>query len=163
MTGEEDETTQSDFNEQARTMLGEPTQEEELAKLTKQRSLADAPEMLNYANVKKRLELPSLGNESSSYYVEYCPLRIEDNITIKAITHENEEIQRNLRNRKKAHLILSRADNRYTERIIKELASVIIDAILMEYDEAEDSHFLLPILKRRSDGLTQTLKPNDSS
>lgn len=130
----------------------------QLAELAKDRNLADAPEMINYANIKKKLELPSLG-----YHVEYCPLRIEDEVEIDQIKDDNPEVQQDLRNRKKAYLILSRADSRWTDQVVKELAAVIIDAILMEYDTAEDTRFLLPIIRRRSAGLRRALVPSESS
>jgi len=141
-----------DPNVERRQQL-EAAERKELEDLAKARNLADAKEMLNYANIKKKLVLTSLG-----YYVEYCPLRIEDRIKISELTDPSTEIQRDMRNRKMAYLVLSRADDRWTEEVVAELPAIFIDAMLMAYDEAEDSRFLLPILERRSSGLSRILR-----
>lgn len=124
-----------------------------LAEKAKVRNLADADEIINYANIKKKLELPTIG-----YHIYYCPLRIEDRLKISDITDDNLEIQRDQRNREKVFLLLSRADpDFWTREVVYELAAVFIDAILYEYDDEEDTRFLLPIIRRRSDSLRRTL------
>ena len=62
------------------------------------------------------------------------------------------------RNREKVYLILSRADSEFwTKEKVYGLAAIFVDAILYEYDDAEDSRLLLPIIRRKSLGLRRTL------
>lgn len=153
------EETFEDFQKKAEELTGESFRDEDvLAQKAKDRNLADANELFSYAETKKRLELPTIGA-----YVEYMPLRAGDNIQIASIVDTNQEVQRDKRNRMKVYLMLHRADERYTKEAIDNLAGSIVDAILLEYEMAEDSRFLLPILNRRRDGLRQTLKRKDSS
>ena len=86
-----------------------------------------------------------------------------DRIDFNGIIDPNPDVQRDKRNRRKVFLMLNRADERYTEVAIENMSAVHIDAILLEYEMQEDSHFLLPILNRRSDGLKQTLRRRNSS
>lgn len=132
---------------------------EERVELAKVRNLADAEVVLNYANIVKKLELPSLG-----FFVEYCPLRIKDRLEINAISDESEEIQIDLRNRRTLYLILHRADPElWTPQKIEELPAMFVDAILMEYGQVEDDSFLLPIITRKLDGLTKATMLKNTS
>ena len=145
--------TQSDFNKLADKMLNKSP--EELADLSKVRDLANAEEVLNYANIRKKLELPSFG-----YFVEYCPLRVEDRLQISAIQDKDEAILTDLRNRRTVYLLLNRArPDVWTEEKVNQLASVFIDAIIMEYGAMEEDRFLLPIIKRKLDGLVSISPP----
>lgn len=147
-TGNVEETPQ----ELADRLMGkDQTEEELLAEAAKSRNLADATEIFTHAIIKQKLELPSVGA-----FVEYMPLRPLDRVEINTIVDINQDVQRDMRNRKKVFLLLNRADKRYTEVAIENLSAAIVDAILLEYEMQEDSHFLLPILSRRSDGLRQT-------
>jgi hypothetical protein len=129
---------------------------EALAEKAKVRNLADADEIINYANIKKKLELPSIG-----YFVEYLPLRIEDRIEVMRITDDNLEVQTDLRNRRTVFLLLNRANPEiWTEETVGKLSAVLVDAILLEYGYEEDDRFLLPIIKRKLDGLAQITQPN---
>ena len=159
MTEEEKTSTQEEFDDWTRTILGEPTTQEQLEADAKIKNLADAPEVLSYASTPKKLELPTIG-----YYVNYTPLTMEDRIQINSITDENPDVQRDRRNRKKAYLLLKRANPKtFTEEMINELAANIIDTILLEYDKAEDSRFLLPLMQTRFNGYRRTLRRRDTS
>jgi len=130
---------------------------EALAEKAKVRNLADATEIINYANIKKKLMLPSIG-----YFVEYMPLRIQDRIEIMRITDDNLEVQTDLRNRRTVFLLLNRADpETWTVETTGKLSAVLVDAILMEYGYEEDDRFLLPIIKRKLDGLAQIIQPRE--
>ena len=148
---------EADFQKLAKQFL-DPSPEERVD-LAKVRNLADAEVVLNYANIVKRLELPSLG-----FFVEYCPLRIKDRIAINEISHESEEILNDMRNRKTLFLILNRAKPElWTEERINDLPAMFVDAILMEYGQVEDDSFLLPIIARKLDGLTKATMLKSSS
>ena len=149
-----EEASQDDFNKLASDMLDKSP--EELVELAGVRDLADADEVLNYANIRKRLELPSFG-----YFVEYCPLRVEDRLQITSIKDDDEAIQTDLRNRRTVFLLLNRArPDIWTEEKVNKLAAVFIDAIVMEYGSQEGDRFLLPIIKRKLDGLTSPSPPS---
>ena len=151
---EETKVVEETPQELAARLTGEPqTDEDILAEMAKSRNLADAEELFTHAIIKQRLELSSIGA-----YVEYMPLRAMDRIEINSIVDTNPDVQRDKRNRRKVFLMLNRADKRYTEPAIENMAATTVDAILLEYEMKEDSHFLLPILNRRSDGLRQTLR-----
>ena len=153
------ETTGDDFIKLAEEMTGEKqTDEDMLAEMAKSRNLADIDELINYASIKKKLFMESMG-----FYVEYCPLRTEDRIEINSINDDNADIQRDKRNRRAIYLLLNRADDRYTEEKVNGLAATYIDAIMLEYDMQEDTRFLQPILKKRSDGLRQILRRKNTS
>lgn len=157
--GENNKDTAEDFAALAKEMTGEAqTEEDILAEMAKNRNLADAEELFTHAIQKQVLELPSIGA-----YVEYMPLRPKDRIDINSIIDPNPDVQRDRRNRRKTFLMLNRADERYTEEAIENMSAAIVDAILLEYEMKEDSHFLLPILNRRSSGLRRTLKLRNSS
>lgn len=138
--------------------LEEQEEEANLEELAQARSLADAEEMINYASIKRKLPLPTLG-----YFVEYLPLTIMERAKILEITDPNREIQRDKRNRMKVFLLMSRADERWTWDKVDGLAATIIDIILYEHENAEDGRFLLPVLRRRSSGLRRALKPRNTS
>lgn len=128
-----------------------------LAEKAKIRNLADADEIINYANIKKKLELPSIG-----YFVDYFPLRIQDRIEVMRITDDNVEVQTDLRNRRTVFLLLNRADpETWNKETVGKLSAVLVDAILMEYGYEEDDRFLLPIIKRKLDGLAQITQPRE--
>jgi len=132
---------------------------EEKAKLAKTRNLADADVLLNYANIVKHLEIPTLG-----VFVEYTPLRIQDRIEINSIKHKDEEIRNDLRNRRTLFLLVYRANKEFwTQEKVNELPAMFVDAILMEYGQVEDDRFLLPIITRKLSGLTQASLPRKSS
>ena len=132
---------------------------EERAKLAKTRNLADADVLLNYANIVKHLEIPTLG-----VFVEYTPLRIQDRIEINSIKHKDEEIRNDLRNRRTLFLLVYRANKEFwTQEKVNELPAMFIDAILMEYGQVEDDRFLLPIITRKLSGLTEASLPRKSS
>lgn len=156
---EEEGSTKEEFEDWTRTILGEPTTEEQLAADAKIKNLADAQEVLSYASTTKKLELPTIG-----YHVNYTPLTLEERIQINSITDENPDVQRDRRNTKKVYLLLNRADpETFTEEVVYQLAANIIDTILMEYDKAEDSRFLLPLMRTRFNGFRRTLRRRDTS
>lgn len=156
---EENKVVEETPQEVAKRLTGEPqTDEDILAELAKNRNLADAEELFTYAAQKQRLELPSVGA-----YVEYMPLRGIDRVEVNSILDVNQDLQRDKRNRKMVHLMLSRADKRYTEEAVNNLSAAIIDAILLEYEMKESSPFLQPILLRKGSGLRQTLRRRNSS
>lgn len=145
--------------EMADRLLGkEDTEAEALAKQAESRNLADSKELLTHAITKQKLLLPSVGA-----FVEYMPLRPLDKVEVDMIIDPNLDVQRDMRNRKKVFLLLNRADKRYTEDSIENMSAAIVDAILLEYEMKEDSHFLLPILNRRSDGLRRTSRRRNIS
>ena len=87
------------------------------------------------------------------YHVWYMPLTVGDRLLINQITDDNPAVQRDQRNRKKVHLILSKVDGDvFTEKTCDNLGANIVDTILMRYDEEEDSYFLLRLLQRRLSG-----------
>ena len=156
---EETKVVEETPQELAARLTGEPqTDEDILAEMAKSRNLADAEELFTHAITIQRLELPSIGA-----FVEYMPLRPMDRIKINSITDPNPDVQRDKRNRRKVFLMLNRADERYTETAIENMSAAIVDAILLEYEMREDSHFLLPILNRRSVGLRRTSRRRNSS
>ena len=141
-----------------RLMGKEQTEAEALAKKAESLNLADAKEILTHAITKQKLVLPSVGA-----FVEYMPLRPMDKVEVNTIIDSNPDVQRDMRNRKKVFLLLNRADERYTEVAIENLSAAIVDSILLEYEMKEDSHFLLPILNRRSDGLRRISRRRSTS
>lgn len=122
--------------------------EEELGKFTETRELIDVDTLMSHADTKQKLELPTLGA-----FVYYKPLRIQDRIDINEVKHTNPDIQRDMRNRRKVYLLLSRADPRYTEAVVNNMAAHLVDTILTEHLAQEEESFLLPLIRRRSTGL----------
>ena len=130
-----------------KSITGEPTTEEKLAELAKDRELFSSEEALNYADVKKKLEMPTIG-----YHVYYKPLTISNRIDINSVTDPDQNIQRDKRNRRKVYLILARCYPQLTQATIDGWAANMVDTILSEYDKAEDGRFLPPLMKRRLSG-----------
>jgi hypothetical protein len=124
--------------------------EEKVAKAESQ-NLIDVEELVNYAVTKKKLVLPSIGG-----YVMYCPLRIEDRAEIMKIKDSDPDVQLDKRNRHTVYLMLKRADERWTQELAYNLPAAWVDAILIEYGKEEQDRFLLPVLRRRLDGLRET-------
>ena len=121
------------------------------------RNLADIRELLNYANLKKHLVIPTMG-----FYVEYCPLRICDRIEIMGITNENKEVETDERNRRTLYLLLNRADPEvWTKKIVNNIPAIFVDAILMEYGQQEADPFLQPIIERKLRGFLRIPTPKD--
>ena len=131
--------------------------EEELGIMAEKRELIDVETLMRHADTIRNLELSTLG-----CFVPIKPLRIGDRIEINEITHRDAVVQRDLRNRHKAYLLLSRADPRYTEEVIDTLPAHVIDTILTEHLAQEEEPFLLPLLKRRSVGLGKPRRLNAS-
>ena len=132
--------------------------EEELGKFTETRELMDVDTLIHHADTKQKLGLPTLGA-----YVYYKPLRIQDRVDINEIKHTDPDIQRDLRNRRKVYLLLSRSDPRYTEEIVNAMAGHLIDTILTEHLAQEEESFLLPLMRRRSTGLRLTRRLSEQS
>lgn len=138
--------------------LAEDKEEKEQWDRAEAQNLLDADELINYAVTKKKLVLPTIGG-----YVMYCPLRIEDRAEIMKIKDGDPDVQLDKRNRHTAYMMLKRADDRWTQEKAYNLPASWVDAILIEYGKEEQDRFLLPILRRRLDGLRQTRKPRKSS
>lgn len=132
--------------------------EKELGTLAEQRELMDVETLFKHAETKRKLELPNLG-----CYVYYTPLRIGDRIDINKITHQEEIVQRDMRNRRKLYLLLSRADKRYTEDIIASIPAQVIDNIIYEYSLQEETPFLPHPLRKRLIGLNTMQDSKESS
>jgi len=128
---------------------------------TEARDLADAYEMINYANLKKRLTLSTITDDTGKpYYVEYCPLRIKDRTEIALIKDTDEEVQTNNRNRHAVYLLLSRANpEKWTKETVYGLPASFIDTILIEYGRVEAERFLLPVLQQSLDGFRSIVMP----
>ena len=162
------EKTTAEINAENREKLFKPIikEDEEAVKVeVEARDLADAYEMINYANLKKRLMLSTITNdEGQPYYVEYCPLRISDRTEIATFKHKDVEIQTNNRNRHAVYLLLSRANpEKWKKDVVYGLPASFIDTILMEYGEAEQKRFLLPVLQRSLSGLQSIVTPRNTS
>lgn len=138
---------------------------DKIKRLAEARNLADVEELLDYANVVKRLELPTLtDDEGQSYYVEYCPLRICDLVQIRAVDHEDEDIRRDLQNREMVYYLLNRADpETWTREKVENLPASWINTILIEYGMQEEDRFLLSAMRRKADGLRQTRQRGHTS
>jgi len=144
--GEKVEKTLGERNEEVRRRLLRPVEREEREARrveAEARDLADAYEMINYANLKKRLTLSTITDEEGRpYYVEYCPLRICDRTEIASIKDDDEEIQTNKRNRHAVYLLLRRANpEKWTKDVVYGLPASFIDTILIEYGRVEAERF----------------------
>jgi len=153
-------------NEETRDKLFKPIVREDKEKIrveAEARDLADAYEMINYANLKKRLTLSTITDDSGNpYYVEYCPLRIRDRTEIASIKDKDEEVQLNNRNRHAVYLLLNRANpEKWKKEVVYDLPASFIDTILIEYGRAESERFLLPVLKQSLGGLMSTVTPRN--
>jgi len=155
-------------NEETRSRLMKPVEEaekREYMEYVESRDLADAYEMINYANLKKRLILSTITDDNGKpYYVEYCPLRIKDRTEIASIKHEDEEIQTNNRNRHAVYLLLNRANpEKWSKDTVYNLPASFIDTILIEYGREESERFLMPVLKQSLDGYRTIVTQRQSS
>ena len=162
------EQTLEERNEEVRNRLLKPVvkaEEEAVRVEAEARDLADAYEMINYANLKKRLILSTItDDEGRPYYVEYCPLRISDRTEIASIKDKDEDIQTNNRNRHAVYLLLKRANpEKWTKDVVYGLPASFIDTILIEYGRIEAERFLLPALKQSLDGFRSMVTPRNSS
>ena len=160
--------TLGERNEEVRRRLLRPVEREEREAQrieAEARDLADAYEMINYANLKKRLTLSTITDEEGRpYYVEYCPLRICDRTEIASIKDDDEEIQTNKRNRHAVYLLLRRANpEKWTKDVVYGLPASFIDTILIEYGRVEAERFLLPVLQQSLDGFRSMVTPRNSS
>jgi len=166
--GEKVEKSLGERNEEVRRRLLRPVEREEREAQrieAEARDLADAYEMINYANLKKRLTLSTITDEEGRpYYVEYCPLRICDRTEIASIKDDDEEIQTNKRNRHAVYLLLRRANpEKWTKDVVYGLPASFIDTILIEYGRVEAERFLLPVLQQSLDGFRSMVTPRSSS
>lgn len=154
-----EDSTQEEWDQFTRTVLGEKTTEEQLEVDARIKNLADDKTVLNYANIHKKLVMPTIG-----FHVMYTPLTMEDRVSIHQILDPNLEVQRDKRNRKKVELILKKAnDGVFTEEMIAGFAANLVDTILMRYDEEEDVHFLLRLIRKEWRGSRLTSTPNKPS
>ncbi len=120
------------------------------------RNLFDVDEILSDALKPRRLLLPELGDDS--FHVYYCPLNSVDRVEIMRIEDKNIDVQIDLRNRKAIHIMLSRADDRCTEEIVRRMPAYWIDMILTKVS-VEQRSFLSPLVKSVLLGLSPTSKP----
>ncbi len=162
------EKTVAEINEENRATLLAPLvrEDEEAVKVdVEARDLADASEMINYANINKRLMLSTITDDAGNpYYVEYRPLRIRDRTEIASIKDKDLEIQTNNRNRHAVFLLLKRANpKKWTKKIVYGLPATFIDTILIEYGREESQRFLLPVLQRSLSGLQSIVTPRNTS
>lgn len=162
------EKTVAEINKENRETLFKPLIKEEREEekvVLEARDLADASEMINYANLKKKLILPTItDDEGRPYYIEYCPLRICDRAEIAIIKDKNSEVEINKRNQHAVYLLLTRANQaKWTKEVVYNLPASFIDTILIEYGLAESQRFLQPVLQRSLSGLQSIVMPRSSS
>lgn len=138
--------------------VADKTEEKEQWDRAEAQNLLDADDLINYANIKKKLVLPTIGG-----HVMYCPLRIEDRSEVMKIKDSDPDVQLDKRNRHVVYMMLKRADDRWTQDKVYGLPAAWIDAILIEYTKEEQDRFLLPIYQRRLDGLASIRRRRKSS
>lgn len=157
MVEKEEVNNQSDFDKWRMEVFGIST-DEDLRKASEIRNLFDVDTIVKHSEKVVKLTLPTLGA-----YINIKPLRIIDNEAILSITHPNQNVERNLRNRMKIWKLVERVkDHKFTKENIDNLPANVVDIILTEYQSQEEERFLLPVLRRRQSGLTQTLEPSKS-
>jgi len=162
------EKTTAEVNAENKAKLFAPIEKEEQETVrveTEARDLADAHEMINYANLNKRLTLSTITDEDDNpYYVEYRPLRIRDRTEIASIKDDDNEIQINNRNRHAVYLLLTRANPvKWTKEVVYDLPASFIDTILIEYGKEESQRFLLPVLQQSLNGFRSMVTPRNTS
>jgi len=119
--------------EQLKSAEGEARQE-----IAERSNLFDIDELLNNDRVQRKLVFEDLG-----FHVYWCPLNAAERAEIFRIKDSDEEIQRDLRNRKALFIMLHKAEERWTEEQIDSLQAAWVDAILIEIGR-ETSSFLRP-------------------
>jgi len=127
--------------------------EEEYLALAEARNLFDVDELLETAINPRKLLLPELGEES--FHVFWCPLNSVDRVDIMRIEDKNSDIQIDLRNRRAVYIMLSKADPRCTEDVIRKMPAYWIDVILTKVS-AEQRSFLSPLVRSVLSGLNPT-------
>ena len=128
-------------------------EEAEFRDLAEARNLFDVDEILSDALKPRKLLLPELGDES--FHVYWCPLNSVDRVEIMRIEDKNSDVQIDLRNRKAIHIMLSKADRRCTEEVVRRMPAYWIDAILTKVS-AEQRSFLSPLVRSVLTGLSPT-------
>jgi len=125
----------------------------EYMRLAEDRNLFDVDEILSDALKPRKLLLPELGDES--FHIYWCPLNSVDRVEIMRIEDKNSDVQIDLRNRKAIHIMLSKADRRCTEEVVRRMPAYWIDAILTKVS-AEQRSFLSPLVRSVLTGLSPT-------
>ena len=131
-------------------------EEEEYLALAEARNLFDVDELLETAIKPRKLSLPELGEES--FHVFWCPLNSVDRVDIMRIEDKNSDVQIDLRNRRAVYIMLSKADSRCTEAMIRRMPAYWIDVILTKVS-AEQRSFLSPLVRSVLSGLRPTSRP----
>lgn len=91
--------------------------------------------------------------EDGDIHLDYCPLRIDDRITLNKIKDSDPDVQTILRNKKTLEIILGRANPEYwTRKRIDSLPAHIVDMIIIAYDRQEVRGFLRQLLNSASTG-----------
>lgn len=128
----------------------------EYVELAEARHLFDVDEILSDALKPRKLLLPELG--ADSFHVFYCPLNSVDRVNVMKIEDKNFDVQIDLRNRKALHIMLSKADERCTEAVVRRMPAAWIDVILTKIS-AEQRSFLSPLVRSVLSGLGPTSRP----
>lgn len=107
--------------------------------LAEARNLFDVDEILVDALKPKKMMLSELGD--NSFHVFWCPLNSVDRVKILRIEDENAAVRIDLINRMSVYIMLSKADDRFTEEIVQRMPAHWIDLILTKI-VAEQGSFL---------------------
>lgn len=125
----------------------------EYRELAETRNLFDVDEILSNAMKPRKMLLPELGDDS--FHVYWCPLTSVDRVEIMRIEDENADVQVDLRNRRAVYIVLSKADSRCTEDVVRNMPAFWIDVILTKIS-AEQRSFLSPLVRGVLTGLGPT-------
>ena len=139
--------------------MDDKKREEEHLALAEARNLFDVDDLLDNATKPRKLLLPELGDES--FHVFWCPLNSVDRVDIMRIEDKNNDVKTDLRNRKAVYVMLSKADSRCTEDMVRRMPAYWIDAILTKIS-AEQRSFLSPLVRNVLSGLRPTSRPRRS-
>jgi len=121
--------------------------------LAEARNLFDVDEILVDALKPRKMLLHELGDDS--FHVYWCPLNSVDRVEIARIEDKNIDVRTNLINRKAVYIMLSKADDRCTEEIVKRMPAHWID-VMMTKIAAEQRSFLSPLVRNVLAGLSPT-------
>ena len=154
-TADSREKTQEEINREREAQLQRAVDADYMS-LAENRNLFDVDEILSDALKPRKLLLSELGDES--FHVFWCPLTSVDRVEIMRIEDKNVDVQIDLRNRRAIYIMLSKADSRCTEDMIRQMPAYWIDMILTKVS-AEQRSFLSPLVRSVLSGLMPTSRP----
>lgn len=125
----------------------------EFREIAEARNLFDVNEILDDALKPRKLLIPELGDKS--FHVFYCPLNSVDRVKLLRIEDDNDEVRLDLINRQSVYIMMSKADPRCTEDLVRRMPAHWIDLILTKI-LTEQTSFLPHLVKNVLAGLDQT-------